>query len=304
MEEKPFQEFTARYYGLCTVGGILSAGATHVAMTPLDVLKVNMQVHPIKYYSISSCFTALMREQGPSALWRGWTGKFFGYGAQGGCRFGLYEYFKQVYSNMLVDQNRNLVYFLSSASAEAFANVALCPFEAIKVRVQAQPCFAKGLHDGIPKLYASEGIQGFYRGLVPLLGRNIPFSMVMFSAFEHSVDFLYRNVVKRKREDCSKAQQLGVTCLAGYAAGSVGSFISNPADNVVASLYNRKADGLVLTVRKIGLANLFTRSLPIRMLLVGPSITLQWFFYDTIKILGGLPTSGEVVTDLRGDEAG
>ncbi|XP_019424405.1 PREDICTED: LOW QUALITY PROTEIN: mitochondrial phosphate carrier protein 1, mitochondrial-like [Lupinus angustifolius] len=304
MEGKTYEEFTARYYGLCTIGGILSAGTTHVALTPLDVLKVNMQVHPIKYYSISSCFTTLMREQGPSALWRGWAGKFFGYGAQGGCRFGLYEYFKQVYTNILVDQNRNIVYFLSSASAEVFANVALCPFEAIKVRVQAQPCFAKGLLDGIPKLYASEGIQGFYRGLVPLLGRNIPFSMVMFSAFEHSVDFLYRNVVKRKKEDCSKLQQLGVTCLAGYAAGSIGSFISNPADNVVASLYNRKADSLVLTVRKIGLANLFTRSLPIRMLLVGPSITLQWFFYDTIKILGGLPTSGEVLTDLRGDEAG
>lgn len=68
----------------------------------------------------------------------------------------------------------------------------------------------------------------------------------MFSTFEHSVDFLYRDIVKRKKEDCSKAQQLGVTCLAGYAAGSVGSFISNPADNIVASLYNRKADSLVL----------------------------------------------------------
>lgn len=71
-------------------------------------------------------------------------------------------------------------------------------------------------------------------------------SMVMFSTFEHSVDFLYRNVVKRKKEDCSIGQQLGVTCLAGYAAGSVGSFISNPADNIVSSLYNRKADSLAL----------------------------------------------------------
>lgn len=70
--------------------------------------------------------------------------------------------------------------------------------------------------------------------------------MVMFSTFEHSVDFLYRNVVKRKKEECSKVQQLGVTCLAGYTAGSIGSFISNPADNIVASLYNRKADSLAL----------------------------------------------------------
>lgn len=41
-------------------------------------------------------------------------------------------------------------------------------------------------------------------------------------------------------------------------------------------------------IRNIGLTNLFTRSLPIRIMLVGPSITLQWLFYDTIKVLGGL----------------
>lgn len=70
--------------------------------------------------------------------------------------------------------------------------------------------------------------------------------MVMFSTFEHSVHFLYYNVIKSRRDDCSKAQQLGVTCLAGYAAGSIGSFISNPADNIVACLYNKKADTLTL----------------------------------------------------------
>ncbi|KAK9989975.1 hypothetical protein SO802_024960 [Lithocarpus litseifolius] len=303
VSEKLKAPYPYGYYGICTVGGMLSAGTTHLAITPLDVLKVNMQVHPVRYNSISSCFTTLLREQGPSAFWRGWAGKFFGYGVQGGCRFGLYEYFKRLYSDIFVDHNRSFIFFLSSASAEVFANIALCPFEAIKVRVQAQPHFAKGLADGFPKLYASEGIHGFYRGLIPLWGRNLPFSMVMFSTFEHSVDFLYRKVVQKRKEDCSKGQQLGVTCLAGYAAGSVGSLISNPADNIVSSLYNKKADSLILVVKKIGLVNLFTRSLPIRIMLVGPAITLQWLFYDTIKVLSGLPTSGEVATDIQVDGA-
>lgn len=70
--------------------------------------------------------------------------------------------------------------------------------------------------------------------------------MVMFSTFEHSVNFLYHNVIQRRKEECSKAEQLGVTCIAGYAAGSVGSIISNPADNIVASLFNRKASSLKL----------------------------------------------------------
>lgn len=36
--------FSPEYYALCAGGGMLAAGATHLAITPLDVLKVNMQV--------------------------------------------------------------------------------------------------------------------------------------------------------------------------------------------------------------------------------------------------------------------
>ncbi|KAJ8423338.1 hypothetical protein Cgig2_029732 [Carnegiea gigantea] len=288
LEERKIRAEFGGYFGLCTVGGILSAGTTHVAVTPLDVLKVNMQVNPVKYYSIASCLSSLLSEQGPSALWRGWATKFVGYGMQGGCRFGLYEYFKKFYSNVFSEGTRSLVFFASSASAEVIANVVLCPFEAIKIRVQSQPSFGKGLRDGFPKLYASEGLYGFYRGLVPLWGRNLPFSMVMFSTFEHTVDLLYSSVLKSRKEDCSKAKQLCVTCLAGYTAGAVGSLVSNPADNIVTSLYNRKADTLKLAIKKIGLVNLFTRSLPIRIILVGPVVTLQWFFYDCIEVLSGL----------------
>ncbi|CAN6688312.1 unnamed protein product [Malus baccata var. baccata] len=262
VEGRLCEEFSPAYYGLCTVGGMLSAGATHLAITPLDVLKVNMQVNPIKYNRMGTGFSTLWKEQGPSSLWRGWSGKLFGYGAQGGCRFGLYEYFKKLYSDALIDQNKSTIFFLSSASAQVFADVALCPFEAIKVRVQTQPYFAKGLVDGVPKLYSTEGIAG-------------------------------------RKEDCSRAQQLGVTCLAAYAAGAVGTVVSNPADNIVSSLYNKKAANVMQAVKSIGLVNLFTRSLPVRITLVGPVVTLQWFFYDSIKVLCGLPSSGGLTRRLE-----
>lgn len=42
---KSCEEFTPGYYGVCAIGGMLSAGTTHLVVTPLDVLKVNMQVH-------------------------------------------------------------------------------------------------------------------------------------------------------------------------------------------------------------------------------------------------------------------
>jgi len=59
------------------------------------------------------------------------------------------------------------------------------------------------------------------------------------------VDILYRKVIQKKKEDCSRAQQLGVTCIAGYASGAVGTVVSNPADNIVSSLYNKKADSVL-----------------------------------------------------------
>ncbi|KAL9379669.1 hypothetical protein Peur_028151 [Populus x canadensis] len=44
------EEFSPAFYGFCIVGGILSAGTNHLGITPLDVLKVNMQDFPISVY--------------------------------------------------------------------------------------------------------------------------------------------------------------------------------------------------------------------------------------------------------------
>lgn len=74
-------------------------------------------------------------------------------------------------------------------------------------------------------------------------------SMVMFSTFEHSVDVIYRDIIQKRKDECSRIQQLGVTALAGYAAGAVGTIVSTPADNIVSSLYNKKAS-TALEVRK------------------------------------------------------
>lgn len=37
------------YYSKCALGGVLSCGLTHTAVTPLDVAKCNMQFDPSKY---------------------------------------------------------------------------------------------------------------------------------------------------------------------------------------------------------------------------------------------------------------
>ena len=44
VSEKKIQLYSKEYYGTCTIGGILSCGLTHMAVTPLDLVKCNMQV--------------------------------------------------------------------------------------------------------------------------------------------------------------------------------------------------------------------------------------------------------------------
>ena len=56
---------------------------------------------------------------------------------------------------------RTSLYLAASASAEFFADIALAPMEAVKVRIQTQPGWANNLREGVPKLWRNEGISGY-----------------------------------------------------------------------------------------------------------------------------------------------
>lgn len=66
---------------------------------------------------------------------------------------------------------------------------------------------------------AEEGLNGFYKSLAPLWGRQIPYTMMKFACFERTVELLYKHVVPKPRSECSKGEQLIVTFAAGYIAG-------------------------------------------------------------------------------------
>ena len=155
---------SSKFYGLCAFGGLLSCGVTHTAVVPLDLVKCRIQVDPAKYGGIVKGFRVSVAESGIRELGKGWAPTAIGYSMQGICKFGFYEVFKILYSNMLGEENtylwRTSLYLAASASAEFFADIALCPMEAVKVRIQTQPGFARTLREGLPKLYGQEGLWG------------------------------------------------------------------------------------------------------------------------------------------------
>ncbi len=303
--EPPFGKialYSTNYYLLCGFGGLLCCGLTHTAVTPVDVVKCNMQIAPQKYSSISGGFGLVVKEEGVAGLFRGWAPTFFGYCIQGACKYGFYEYFKKQYTDYVGPQNavkyKTLIYLAGSASAEVIADVGLCPFEAVKVRVQTQPGFAKGLSDGMPKLIASDGYGGLYKGLVPLWGRQIPYTMMKFATFESTVEALYKYAVPIPKEECTNVTQLGISFVAGYLAGIACAIISHPADNLVSFLNNAKGATVAQAVEQMGIPALFTRGLPLRIVMIGTLTGAQWGIYDSFKVFIGLPTTG-VVEDVK-----
>jgi len=293
-EEYSCEFGSSKYYALCAVGGALSCGITHTAVTPLDLVKCRLQVNKEKYKTLGNGFKLTVAEAGASGLFLGWAPTFFGYTAQGICKFGLYEVFKNVYGGMMGEENaylyRTSLYLAASASAEFFADIALSPMESCKVRIQTSPVgtFPTTLRGAFPKIKGEEGLNGFYKSLVPLWGRQIPYTMMKFACFEKTVEALYQYVVPKPRAECSKAEQLVVTFAAGYIAGVFCAIVSHPADTLVSYLNKAPGSGIGDAVKVLGFKGLWAGLGP-RIIMIGTLTALQWFIYDGVKVALRLP---------------
>lgn len=85
--------------------------------------------------------------------------------AQGAFKYGGYEVFKKFYSDLAGEEKayryKTSLYLAASASAEFIADIALCPFEAVKVRMQTTiPPFATGTLNGLGTITGKEGVAG------------------------------------------------------------------------------------------------------------------------------------------------
>merc|ERR1712203_1322405 len=253
---------SSKYYALCGFGGLMSCGLTHTLVTPLDLVKCRLQVNKEKYKNLGNGFKLTFAEGGASGLFLGWAPTAIGYSMQGICKFGFYEVFKNIYSGMLGEENtflyRTSLYLAASASAEFFADIALSPMESVKVRIQTSPVgtFPTTLRAGAPKIYAAEGMNGFYKSLPPLWGRQIPYTMMKFACFERTVELLYQHVVPKPRAECSKSEQLVVTFAAGYIAGVFCAIVSHPADTIVSYMNKAQGSGIGDAARALGFKGL------------------------------------------------
>lgn len=118
--------------------------------------------------------------------------------------------------------------------------------------------------------------------------------MMKFACFENTVQALYQYVIPKPKDQCSKPEQIGVSFLAGYIAGVFCAVVSHPADNLVSKLNAQKGVAMGEIIQEMGWFALFTRGLPLRIIMIGTLTGLQWGIYDGFKVAVGLQSAGGI----------
>jgi len=292
-------------YSRFAFAGAVCCSVTHGAVTPVDVVKTRIQLEPTVYNKgMISGFRQVVAAEGAGALLTGFGPTVAGYFLQGAFKFGGYEFWKKTFIDTLgadtASRHRTEIYIASSAIAEFFADVALCPLEATRIRLVSQPTFANGLLGGFSRLLREEGVlRGFYSGFGPILFKQIPYTIAKFVCYERFSEAIY-TTMNTPKEKLSNATITAVNLTSGLGAGLVAAVVSQPADTLLSKVNKTKGlDGSIMTrlvkiAKELGPRGLFL-GLTTRLVMVGSLTAFQFAIYGDIKRLLGA-TGGVEIT--------
>jgi len=282
-------------YSRFALAGAICCSVTHGGLTPVDVVKTKIQLDPVTYNrGLIGGFRQVIANEGAGALLTGFGPTAAGYFLQGTFKFGGYELFKQQSINLLgyetAANNRTAVYLGSSALAEFFADIALCPLEATRIRLVSDPTYANGLIGGFSKIFKTEGLGAFYAGFGPILFKQVPYTMAKFVVFEKMLELAYSRVDK---STASTGTQTTINLGSGLIAGFAAAFVSQPADTMLSKINKTKGlpgEGtttrLIKIGKELGLRGSYT-GIGARLFMVGTLTSLQFSIYSNLKTVFG-----------------
>ncbi|KAG0300258.1 mitochondrial phosphate carrier protein [Dissophora globulifera] len=292
----------AALYARFALAGAICCGVTHGALTPVDVVKTRIQLEPTVYNKgMAAGFRQVVKAEGAGALLTGFGPTFAGYFLQGAFKFGGYEFWKKTAIDLVGQENavnnRTAIYLVSAGIAEFFADVALCPLEATRIRLVSQPTFATGLVSGFSRILKEEGaLRGFYSGFGPILLKQIPYTMAKFVVYERAYESIIGAV--GPKEKLSSGSLTAVNLGSGLIAGMAAAVISQPADTLLSKINKTSGTGSVMTrlaglAGELGVRGLFLGLGP-RIVMVGTLTAFQFAIYADIKKALGATNSVEI----------
>eukprot|EP00994_Dinema_validum_P009529 NODE_948_length_1212_cov_502.763543_g715_i0.p1 GENE.NODE_948_length_1212_cov_502.763543_g715_i0~~NODE_948_length_1212_cov_502.763543_g715_i0.p1 ORF type:complete len:334 (+),score=123.46 NODE_948_length_1212_cov_502.763543_g715_i0:61-1002(+) len=291
--------FTTQFYLKAALAGGICCGATHGGLTPVDVVKTRIQLEPAKYNKgMIAGFRQVIAEEGSGALLTGLGPTAQGYFIQGWFKFGGVEVFKTKIAKNVGEKKaweyRNGITLLSSACAEFIADIFLCPYEATRIRLVSNPSYASGMVAAATKMKADMGfVPAFYSGFVPILFKQIPYTMAKFAVQQKAAEGIYQSIGSSPAEMGSTGN-VCVSLGSGVIAGVAAAIISHPADTLLSKINKAGAGGdgpmferMGNIARETGFKNLCTTGLGARCVMIGTLTAAQFGVFDIVLAVTG-----------------
>eukprot|EP01087_Luapelamoeba_hula_P020296 TRINITY_DN690_c0_g2_i1.p1 TRINITY_DN690_c0_g2~~TRINITY_DN690_c0_g2_i1.p1 ORF type:complete len:277 (+),score=47.34 TRINITY_DN690_c0_g2_i1:304-1134(+) len=215
-------------------------------MYPLDVVKTRLQlqvtkqaatavatgVEPVLYTSVFGCFKHIIKTEGVGRLYRGIASPILAEAPKRAVKFSTNETYKSLFSFIPDAQLRAVAAGASAGITEAFVN---CPFEVVKVRMQARQSDYKNTMDAATRILRNEGLGGIYSGLLPQVLRNAVWNGAYFG-----VIFKLKSVLWTPQSENS---ELARNFVSGLVGGAIATTANTPLDVVKSRMQNLKAAG-------------------------------------------------------------
>lgn len=178
--------------------GAMAGAVSRTGTAPLDRMKVFMQVHASKSNKISLVggFKQMLKEGGPTSLWRGNGINVLKIAPETAIKFMAYEQYKKLLASE-PGKVKTHERFMAGSLAGATAQTAIYPMEVMKTRLTLRKTGQySGMFDCAKKILKREGVKAFYKGYIPNMLGIIPYAGIDLAVYESLKNFWLSHYAK------------------------------------------------------------------------------------------------------------
>ncbi len=230
-----------------------------------------------------------------------------GYLLEGAVKFGVYEVSKPVIRSILIwcatmssisfFDSKLLGFIISGTLAGTAASIMLCPMEALRIRLVAEPEFAAkgGWLDCGLKMINNEGIMGFFKSLPSMLFKQVPYTVAKNVSFDFITTSAYCAVLGSGGVICNRMKFV-IPLFSAMIASVISSISSQPGDMLLSVMNAHKGksttrDYIKSIMEESGIGGFFVGTQE-RLVHVGMIVTVQLLIYDFVKRVVGISATG------------
>ncbi|KAJ1947771.1 hypothetical protein GGF37_000148 [Kickxella alabastrina] len=272
--------------------GAIAGVSEILCMYPLDVAKTRLMLQVGKggsdqYKSIIDVFSRIIKEEGPTRLYRGILPPIMVEAPKRAIKFASNDTYGTAYMKLFgAEKLTQPLAILTGVSAGITEAMIVATPELVKIRLQAKENAGRytGTMDCVRKIYAQEGLRAFANGLEATIWRHALWNGGYFGSI-----FAIREVMPKAS---SKKGELVNNFIAGAIGGTIGTTLNTPPDVVKTRIQNHNVangparystffGGVKTIAQEEGVRALYKGYLP-KVLRLGPGGGILLVVYDTV----------------------